>query len=124
MLSRPRKPPSNTLLPVRSWRFTHHVKLSSSLWNERSSQSKSPLPVRLFSSRYVKMVAHACTGGLTSPKVHSYAGICPLGGRERSRRIKSSCCFPETESPLVHARTREARSHAADPRESPLSRLP
>ena len=24
-------------------------------------------------------VAQACTGGLTSLKFHSYAGICPLG---------------------------------------------
>ena len=32
MLSRPRKPPSKTLLPSASLRFTHHVKLRSSLW--------------------------------------------------------------------------------------------
>ena len=31
MLSRPRKPPSKTFEPSRSWRFTHHVKLTSSL---------------------------------------------------------------------------------------------
>ena len=32
MLSRPRKPPSKTLLPSASLRFTHQVKLISSLW--------------------------------------------------------------------------------------------
>src|SRR5213075_1283066 len=58
MLSRPRNPPSKTLLPVRSLRFTHHVKFSNSLWNERSSQSMSPVPFRCFSSRYVKIVDH------------------------------------------------------------------
>src|SRR5690242_16635447 len=44
MLSRPRNPPSKVLLPSRSFRFTHQVKLRSSLWKERSSQSKSPCP--------------------------------------------------------------------------------
>ena len=33
MLSRPRKPPSNTFLPKRSLRFTHQVKFSKSLLN-------------------------------------------------------------------------------------------
>src|SRR5690349_9125263 len=50
-----RKPPSNALLPERSLRFTHHVKFSISLWNERSSQSRSPSPRRTFSSEYVKI---------------------------------------------------------------------
>ncbi len=81
MLSSPRKPPSKTLLPERSFRFTHQVKLSVSLWKRRSSHSRSPWPRRAFSSRCVKIVAHACTGGLTSPKFHSYAGIWPLGWR-------------------------------------------
>ena len=35
----PRKPPSNRLLPWESLRFTHQVKLSSSLWNTRSRKS-------------------------------------------------------------------------------------
>ena len=71
MLSSPRKPPSKTLLPERSLRFTHQVKLSTSLWKARSSHSRSPWPRRACSRRYVKMVAQACTGGLTSPKFHS-----------------------------------------------------
>ena len=44
MLSRPRKPPSNRLLPSASLRFTHQVKLSSSLWKTRSRKSRSPSP--------------------------------------------------------------------------------
>ena len=36
MLSRPRNPPSKTLLPAASLRLTHQVKLSSSLWKTRS----------------------------------------------------------------------------------------
>ena len=43
MLSSPRKPPSKTLLPSRSLRFTHQVKLSRSFWNARSSQFEVPL---------------------------------------------------------------------------------
>ena len=41
MLSRPRKPPSKTLLPSASSRLTHQVKLISSLWKIRSRKSKS-----------------------------------------------------------------------------------
>ncbi len=43
MLSRPRKPPSNTLLPSASFRLTHQVKLRSSFWNTRSRNSRSPV---------------------------------------------------------------------------------
>src|SRR5262249_8046584 len=81
ILSSPRKPPSNALLPVRSLRFTHQVQLSLSLWKARSSQSIAPCPRRICSNREVQMVDHACTGGVTSPKFHSYAAICPLGCR-------------------------------------------
>ena len=35
MLSRPRKPPSNTFLPNRSFRFTHQVKFSRQLVKRR-----------------------------------------------------------------------------------------
>ena len=44
MLSRPRKPPSNTFLPKRSLRLTHQVKFSTSLLNValRKSTSTSP----------------------------------------------------------------------------------
>src|SRR5262245_23866502 len=77
MLSSPRNPPSNALFPARSLRFTYHVKLSSSLWKARSSHSMSASP-RAFARRCVKIVDQACTGGLTSPKFHSYAGSCPV----------------------------------------------
>ena len=70
MLSRPRKPPANTLLPSASFRLTHHVKLSNSLCSMRSRKSKSLAP----SISNTCSAAQACTGGLTSLKVHSYAG--------------------------------------------------
>ena len=38
MLSRPRKPPSNTFLPNRSLRFTHQVKFSKSLLKADSEE--------------------------------------------------------------------------------------
>ena len=44
MLSRPRKPPSNTFLPSRSLRFTHQVKLTSSLEKAYFRKSTSPRP--------------------------------------------------------------------------------
>src|SRR5271165_6775854 len=71
ILSSPRKPPSNRLLPKRSLRFTHQLKFSISLANERFRNSRSPLPLRACSVRYKKMEAQACTGGLTSLKFHS-----------------------------------------------------
>ena len=70
MLSRPRKPPSNTLCPVGSLRFTHQVKFSSSFLkaSRRNGTSVSPRS----DSRFCRnKVAKACTGGLTSPKFHS-----------------------------------------------------
>ena len=70
MLSRPRKPPSNTFLPDGSLRLTHHVKLSSSRVNDwrRNGRSTAPMfPATLC----MNSVAKAWTGGLTSPKFHS-----------------------------------------------------
>jgi hypothetical protein len=52
-----------------------------SFWKAFSRKARSPVPVRAFSSSYTKRLAHACTGGLTSLKFHSYAGSCPLGCR-------------------------------------------
>src|SRR2546428_724959 len=75
MLSSPRKPPSKTLLPSESFRFTHHVKLSSSLWNTRSMNSGSRLP----SISYTRNAAHACTGGVGSPEVPPYPGRAAVG---------------------------------------------
>ena len=67
MLSSPRKPPSNRLLPSASLRFTHQVKLMSSLWNTRARKSRSVEP----SIWKTRTAAHACTGGLASPNSHS-----------------------------------------------------
>ena len=44
MLSRPRKPPEKRSLPSLSWRFSHQVKLSSSLWKIRRRNSSSLRP--------------------------------------------------------------------------------
>src|SRR5215469_9686280 len=74
MLSNPRNPPSNTFLPPRSFLFTHHVKFSSSLRKQLLRNSRSPCLRMLFSVRYTYSTDHACTGGFTSPKFHSYAG--------------------------------------------------
>ena len=40
----PRKPPSKTLLPCASLRFTHQVKFSISLWKTRSRKARSATP--------------------------------------------------------------------------------
>ena len=71
MLSSPRKPPSNRFLPKRSLRFTHQLKFSISFANDRLRNSMSPSPLSACSVRYRKIVAQACTGGLTSLKFHS-----------------------------------------------------
>src|SRR6516165_2489953 len=75
MLSKPRKPPSNRFLPKRSLRLIHQLKFSNSFAKERLRNSRSPVPFSACSVRYRKMEAHACTGGFTSLKFHSYAGI-------------------------------------------------
>ena len=67
MLSSPRNPPSKTFEPSRSWRFTHHVKLTSSLSKMRLRKSVSRPP----SIAKTSSAAQACTGGLTSSNDHS-----------------------------------------------------
>ena len=67
MLSSPRNPPSNRLDPSASSRLTHQVKLTSSLSKTRLRKSRSRPP----SMANTSSAAHACTGGLTSPKSHS-----------------------------------------------------
>ena len=39
---------------------------------------------------YTRQHAHACTGGFTSPKANSYAGIWPLGCMYHSRSMRMS----------------------------------
>ena len=75
MLSRPRKPPAKRLLPSGSWRLSHQVKFSNSFWKTRSRKSRSRPP----SMTNTRRAASAWTGGLTSSKLHSYAGSAPFG---------------------------------------------
>ena len=71
MLSRPRKPPWKMLRSFASLRFTHQVKLSSSLWNAISRNLRSACPVMMRSIWNTRSTAQACTGGFTSPNAHS-----------------------------------------------------
>ena len=98
MLSSPRKPPPNRLLPSGSWRLSHHVKLTSSFWNTRSRNSTS-LPPSMTNTR---SAARACTGGLTSSKFHSYAGSAPLGCWNHSRSSTSSWYLAKAGSRWAH----------------------
>ena len=43
-LSSPRKPPENRSSPLESWRFSHQVKLSNSLWKVRLRKAVSRRP--------------------------------------------------------------------------------
>src|SRR5258705_13233546 len=97
MLSSPRKPPENTLFPSGSLRFTHHVKFISSFWNtcDKKGRSRSPRrPVIL----YTRQHAQACTGGFTSGRLNSYAGGCPFGGMNHSRKKSTNLLFAEAMS--------------------------
>ena len=67
MLSIPRNPPSKRLDPSESLRLSHHEKLNISLVKMRTRKARSVPP----SSWWTCQAAHACTGGLTSPKSHS-----------------------------------------------------
>src|SRR5258708_38892856 len=80
MLSKPRKPPSNTLLPSRSTLFTHHVKLISNLWKHCSRNFRSAFPARMRSMLYTRHTAQACTGGVMSQNPPSHARNWPFGG--------------------------------------------
>src|SRR5204862_682105 len=112
ILSSPRKPPEKRLFPSASLRFTHQLKLSSSFWNtlSRNAVSRWPRgPVIL----YTRHAAHACTGGFTSPKAHSYAGSWPFGCMYHSRSISINCSFANSESTRARGTQWNARSHAA-----------
>src|SRR2546430_17120633 len=101
MLSSPRKPPSKTLLPAASLRFTHQLKLSRSLWKTRSRKARSAFPVVRFSILYTRHAAQAWTGGVTTPKTHSQAGDWPLGGMYPPLRSTQSCFFGEPGAPNI-----------------------
>src|SRR6516164_5603212 len=117
MLSSPRKPPSNRLLPSASSRLTHQVKLTSSLSNTREMKSRSRPP----SMENTSSAAHACTGGLTSPKSHSHAGSAPFGCWNHSRHSKISWYLANAGSTWASATQWNARSQAANQGYSHLS---
>jgi len=82
MLSRPRKPPSNTFLAEAGpCGFTHQVKFSKSLLNVRLEKIQVRLAAQSlfgFCARRVSQMRG--TGGFyVAVKFHSYAGIWPLG---------------------------------------------
>lgn len=131
MLSRPKKPPSNTLLPPESLRLTHlhrdnqinktssilwptnHVKFNKSFWKTLSKNCTSSFPNSFLSILNTRNVAQACTGGLTSLKFHSYAGIWPSGFIYHSRTSNFSCCFANAGSTIANGMQWNAVSHAA-----------
>mmetsp|Transcript_3327 Transcript_3327/g.11687 ORF Transcript_3327/g.11687 Transcript_3327/m.11687 type:complete len:211 (+) Transcript_3327:1580-2212(+) len=119
MLSRPRKPPPKRCLPVLSVLFTHQVKLMTSFWKQRESQRaclrqpSSELAERLRPILYTRQQAHACTGGLTSLRFHSYAGRQPLGCMYHSRSCSRSCSCARWRSMSATATAWKARSHTA-----------
>ena len=61
----------------------------------------------------MRYAAHACTGGFTSEKFHSYAGIWPLGAMYHSRVSMISCRFAKVGSTSASTTVWNARSHAA-----------
>src|SRR4029077_370270 len=119
MLSSPRKPPSNRLLPSASSLLTHQVKLTSSLSKIRLTKSMSRAP----SIANTSTAAHACTGGLTSPKSHSYAGSAPLGCWNHSRHSKINWYLANAGSTWASATQWKARSQAANQGYSHVSAL-
>ena len=113
MLSSPRKPPSNTLLPIGSSRFTHQVKFSNSLLNAD------------FEELHVGLAAHAPIGAIDEQgrkgvdrRVH-VAEIPFIGGNLSARMqidpfsMSSISCFAKSGSTIESARVWNARSHAA-----------
>ena len=58
-------------------------------------------------------MAQACTGGFTSLKFHSYAGICPLGWKYRLRSMSRSCSLAKSKSTSDSDSVWNARSQAA-----------
>lgn len=107
----------------------HQVKFKSSFWNTRSRKGMSSRPCSFLSILKTRNVAlgkyqctpllrqnlpyQACTGGLTSPKFHSYAGIWPSGFIYHSRVSKSSCLLANEGSTTANGIQWNAVSHAA-----------
>ena len=114
MLSSPRKPPSKRFLPNRSLRFTHQLKFSVSLANERLRNSRSPFPFK----RLLRPIQE--NGG---PGVHRRIDVAevPLVGRDLTRSdagrtpAASGRAVPwrNPVSTVESAMVWNARSHAA-----------
>ncbi len=114
MLSRPRKPPLNRLLPSTSSRFTHQVKFTMHFWKTDSRKSRSFPKPRCWASWYTRQPAQACKGGLTWSKPNSYAGSWPLGCMYHSRQSSRSWCLAKPGSVRATATHWKARSQAAN----------
>ncbi len=103
-LSSPRKPPSKTLFPFSSFRFTHQVKFSISLWKTDSRNPRSTCPMVRRSIWYTRRQAQACTG------VH--IGERPLVRRELPIRVHVPLAQGQHELQLreldIHQRHRDA----------------
>ena len=80
------------------------------LVEDRARGTRSRRPPSISNTR---SAAQACTGGLTSPKAHSYAGSWPLGCMYHSRHSRSSCSLANSGSTWAMATQWKARSHAA-----------
>ncbi len=101
MLSRPRNPPWKTLRPSLSLRFTHQVKLSSSLWKMRFQE----VAVAYAAALLLDLVD--APGG---PGMHRRIDIAerPLVGREAARW--DACTTRASSAPAALWRTRESTS--------------
>ena len=113
MLSRPRKPPSNTLWPEGSLRFTHQVKFSSSLEKHSWRNGRS----HLAEVGFQVLAGKSCEGvdrGIHVPEI-------PLIGRHLARpgggsprvSIRSIWLFAKSGSTMASGRQWNARSQAA-----------
>ena len=121
MLSSPRKPPANRLLPSASLRFTHQVKLISSFWNTRSRNTRSRCAARRRSScRRASTPTRAPADSRRRTRTRTPA-ICPFGCMYHSRSSSSSCSLANCGSMRANGIMWNARSHAANHGYSHLS---
>jgi hypothetical protein len=77
------------------------------------SRPRKPMS-RLPSTANTSSAAHACTGGFTSPKSHSYAGSAPPGCWNHSRHSRISWYLANEGSTWASATQWKARSQAAN----------
>ena len=79
MLSRPRKPPSNTFLPKRSLRLTHHVKFSSELVEDRLQEVDVPLTAPGLLAAIQEQARECVDRGVHVAEVPLVGGHLPVG---------------------------------------------